>query len=305
MQKTTVKWCCRVAPSLGALESTHQKIWGTKEYNPITDTSKPVVFFGLYGLPDFYALWRHKGPRYILWAGYDILHFRKGYWLDNEGEIRLEIRPLIEWIDKNCVSYVENEAEAWMLKYPCYPEEGPSIRSKIVPSFLGDIKKYKVTFRPGNKVYLSANEGRQLEYGFGIVESIAHLVPDVEFHLYGATWETANENVFVHGRVPKEQMNREIQKMQCGLRLNKHDGFSEVTAKSVLWGQYPITYLYNPKIDQYTMDNKGIPNTEKSLGNLVGLLKEIPKKKQPNAGIFSARNYYLKHLNRYPWNKYV
>lgn len=301
-KKKKEQWYCRWAPSLGDLEDSAENVWGTKKYDPAKHANKPVIFFGLYGLNDFFTLWRHKGRKAILWAGSDILHFRKGYWLDDKGDIRVEIRPLIEWIDKNCENYVENEAEAWMLKYPCYPEDGPGIRSSIVPSFLGDTSKYPVSFKQGNKVYLSANEGRQLEYGFGIVESIAHLCPDIEFHLYGAKWETAQENVIVHGRIPKEKMNAEIRDMQCGLRLNKHDGFSEVTAKSVLWGQYPITYLYFPKIDQYTADNRGFTNTEKSLMNLVRLLNDIPYKRKPN---LRARNYYLKNLNQYVWNKKI
>lgn len=291
----------RIAPSLGALEGTHQEVWGTTEYKNDTD---PTVFFGVYGLPDFYSLWKHKGPKYILWAGSDILQFRRGYWLEDGGKISLpwlgdakKPHGIAAWINKYCENYVETEAEAWQLK-----DCGVEVKG-IIPSFMGNVKNYPVTFKPGNKVYMSANKGREAEYGWGIVASIACQLPELEFHMYGGEWNyQPQDNIIAHGRVSKEQMNKEIQGMQCGLRLNKHDGFSEVTAKSVLWGQYPITYLYVPHIDQYTKDDCGQPFCVTSSLNLIKLLREIPKKKKPNS---KARNYYLKTLNTYPWNKYA
>ena len=77
-----MKWQCKWSPTLGELEATHQEVWGTSDY--VSDET-PTVFFGLYGLPDFYALWRHKGRKCILWTGSDIRHFRDGYWLDEKG----------------------------------------------------------------------------------------------------------------------------------------------------------------------------------------------------------------------------
>ena len=73
-----MKWKCRYAPSLGALERTHQEVWGTEEYIPEKHLYDPVVFFGLYGLPDWYLLWRHKGKKAVLWAGSDVKHFLNG-----------------------------------------------------------------------------------------------------------------------------------------------------------------------------------------------------------------------------------
>lgn len=300
MQKTF----CRYAPSLGALEGTPLQVWGTPEYNEKKHKYEPCVFFGLYGLPDFYSLWRHKGRKYILWAGSDILHFREGYWLDDDGEISLESmggvklglspRGMAKWINKYCESYVEDEGEAWQLN-----DCGIEVKG-IIPSFMGNINNYKVSFKKGNKVYLSANEGYQHEYGWGIIAQIACQLPEIEFHMYGAEWKYQSlPNVIVHGRVSKGVMNDEIKNMQCGLRLNKHDGFSEITAKSVLWGQYPITYLYHPMIKQYTSDDCGQPFCNKGLNNLVKLLKEIPKKKKPN---LKVRSHYLGILNQYPWN---
>src|SRR5210317_1709798 len=87
---------CRWSPTLGELEDTAENIWGIKEYNPETDKDKPCVFFGLYGLPDFWALWRHRGKKWILWAGSDIIHFQNGYHLEYGGAIKIGAEPLGE-----------------------------------------------------------------------------------------------------------------------------------------------------------------------------------------------------------------
>ena len=298
----TSEWRCRWAPSLGELAGTAKEAWGTLAYDPAKDQGRPLVAFGLYGLPDFYALWRHQGRKAIFWAGSDIRHLRSGYWLDEEGEIKMNEyeqrdRGIAEWINEHCENWVENEGEAWQLK-DCGIEV-----TGIVPSFLGDVRKYPISFKRGNRVYLSSNEGSQREYGWGIVTQIADSLPQIEFHLYGAEFEHQPlQNVIVHGRVPQETMDRETRRMQCGLRLNKHDGFSEITAKSILWGQYPITYLYFPMVDQYTADQCGQSFCLKSVSRLVKMLRRIPKLRQPN---LKARAYYLLRVNQFPWNVYA
>ncbi len=271
----------KIASSLGELEGNHTKVWGTLEYK---DPNIATIFMGLYGLPDFYSLWRHKGGKAILWCGSDIQHFINGYWLDSNGEIRLDSQPLAEWINKNCESYVENgvEHEALMVM---------GIESKIVPSFMGNIEDYDISYthntRP--KVYLSVSGDNIAMYGWELIEKIANHC-DVDFYLYGNTveWKSKHHNVFVRGRVPKEVMNAEIKDMQCGLRPLEFDGFSEILAKSILWGQYPISYISYPHIDSYT-SNEG----------LISLLNSLVEKTSPN---IKAREYYLAHLNRYPWN---
>ena len=82
----------RWSPVLGDFEDSPEKIWGVKPYDP--DSTEPCVFCGIYGLPDFYALWRYKGEKHIWWTGSDIRHFRNGYWLDTKGSIRFSPRPL-------------------------------------------------------------------------------------------------------------------------------------------------------------------------------------------------------------------
>jgi hypothetical protein len=282
MQK--VIWQCRTAPSLGSLESTPEKIWGTIPYK---SKDEPTVFMGLYGLKDFYELWTHKGRKAIFWCGSDIRHFDGGYWLDDKGYIRIQPWALAKWISTNCENYVENQVEAAKLR-------DWGIEPVIVPSFLGDVDSYRVSYKYAKRpqVYASVSGDDFHLYGWYDIERIAGEC-DVDFHLYGNTvpWETRHPNVFIHGRVPKEQMNAEIKNMQCGLRVVGFDGFSEILAKSVLWGQYPISRIKYPHITSY--------EDEKSL---IGALNDLKNKRRPN---LKARSYYKKVLNKYPWNIYV
>lgn len=278
MQKE-INWQCRYAPSLGELESTHQEAWGTSTYE---DPNEPVVFFGLYGLPDFYTLWRHQGRKAILWAGSDIRHFINGYWLDEGGSIRIDPQPLAEWIDKNCDNYVENGVEHEALAVL-------GIDSKIVPSFMGNVKDYEVSYvheeRPA--VYASVSGENFDLYGWEQIEQIADKC-DVDFYLYGSdTWTSKHNNVFSRGRVPKEVMNEEIKNMQCGLRLNEFDGFSEILAKSVLWGQHPISRIAYPHVESFTTSDE-----------LIKKLNELKGKTEPN---LKAREWFINNLNAYPW----
>lgn len=271
------QWCCRWSPTLGSLEDTHENVWGTKTYDPETDIEKPTVFFGLYGLPDFMALWKHKGPKAVLWAGSDIRHFMNGYWLDTEGEIRLNPEPIARWIDENCGNYVENEVEwAALLSVGIIPT--------VRPSFLGDVNDFPMSYEWSEKpkLYTSVS-GNDFElYGWDRIGQLAIDNPNVEFHLYGNTveWPTNLRNVFVHGRVPNEQMNEEIKHMQGALRLTRFDGFSEIIAKSLLMGQYPVSL---------------IPYPHALKPEEIGKLHDL---KEPNKG----RDFYITNLNNYPWN---
>jgi hypothetical protein len=276
---------CRWAPSLGRLEESSDMIWGTTLYNPDTDKELPCVFFGLYGLPDFFALWQHKGKRWVLFAGTDIVHLSNGYWLTDGGTIKLDTEPIAKWINENCENWCENEVERKAL-------EDIGIQAEVCPSFLGHIENYPISFTPNERpqVYVSVSGDNFQMYGWDIVERIADKC-DVDFHLYGNTkeWDTKHSNVFVHGRIPKEEMNEQIKNMQCGLRLCMPDGFSEVIAKSILWGQYPLAWraFQYPGIDSFASESE-----------LIKHLNQLKYKTEPNP----AREYYITRLNSFPFN---
>lgn len=269
------KWQCRVAPSLGSFDGEPNDVWGTVPYTNDTD---PTVFFGLYGLPDFYTLWRHKGKKAVLWAGSDIRHFMAGYWLDTKGDIRIHRGPFAEWLMKNVDNYVENIAE-----YEELAKVG--IDAQIVPSFLGNVNDYAVTYQKAKrpKVYASVSGNDFDLYKWNEIEQLASENPGIDFYLYGNSveWHTECDNVIVRGRVAPKVMNDEIKYMQGGLRPLDFDGFSEVIAKSFLWGQYPISTI----------------PYEHALS-----LNELYKLHELEAPNIAGRNYYIDIINNYPWN---
>ena len=267
---------CRYAPSLGALEDTPDNIWGTKPY---LDEFQDTVFMGLYSLNDFFALRNHKGKKYVLWCGSDIQHFLLGYWLDAEGKMRVHATQLSAWLDTYCENYVENEVEQIALR-------SVGVRSKIVPSFLGKVREYKIEYQHSTKprVYTSVSGDNFELYGWDKLPALAVANPDIEFHCYGNTkipWTDTPENIVLHGRVPKEQMNDEIRQMQGCIRLTSFDGFSEIIAKSLLWGQWPISLIEYP----HTIKPENM--------NTLHLLT------QPNK---AGRDWLLSVVNKYPWN---
>ena len=282
---------CRWAPSLGALEDTHQNVWGTVEY---IDRNKPCVFFGLYDLRDYIALWRHKGKKWVLWAGSDIRNLMSGFML-NDGKLKwlsLLIKKLPpsfqQWMAFKLVR-VLREAENWVENDLEAAELGKfDIECKVCPSYLGNVN-LPVTYRwrKRTEVFVSSGVDRQEEYGFGVVERIAGELPWVVFHLYGASWVSKRSNVIVHGRVSKERMNRETATMQVGLRLNEFDGFSEILAKAVLRGQYAIGKVKFPMIPSYENDLE-----------LILELNKLRRQKEPN---LKVREFYRSKLNDYPW----
>lgn len=256
MTTQTYRW----ASSLGDFEESPEKIWGVEPYNP--EGSDDCVFCGLYGLPDFYALWRYKGKKYVWWCGTDILHFKNGYWLEDGGGIKLDPKPLAEWINKNCESWCENKVEAdTLMKLGIY--------SHIAPSFLGDVDKFPVSEKKTDKKrYYASVSGDEFEkYGWGKIANLSKENLDTEYHLYGNSDypplfqlgiyrgnPVTYPNIFVHGRIIKEQMNEEIKSMTGCIRLLDFDGFSEIVAKAVLMGQevissieYPFLKAENPR----------------------------------------------------------
>jgi hypothetical protein len=265
------RWQCRTAPSLGGgFAGTPADVWGVRDYNNLYGDT---VFFGMYGLPDFYAMWRHEGRKAILWAGSDITHFVNGYWLDDKGEIWLDNKGMAAYINRKCENYVENVVEALAL-------EKVGIQAQVVPSFLGNVGDFELCYKPSNKPkYYTSVSGDDFElYGWDNIWKYAKKYPNVEFHLYGnrQEWKSYYENVIVHGRVSQEQMDSEIKEMQGALRLTEFDGFSEILAKSILWGQWPASLIRYPH-----------------------MLDEPTPPKEAN---IEGREHYLEILNKYPWN---
>lgn len=253
-----IQWYYKWAPSLGfGFAGKPENVWGVKKYNPKKHINEPVVFCGLYGLKDFLALNSHKGKKYVWFAGSDIRNLIAGYWLDNKGKIKIDPKPLAKWINENCESWVENKVEYEALKKI-------GIKSKVCPSFLGDVNDYQPQKLSKELRFYSSISGNNFKlYGWDLINKIALKNPHIKYYLYGNTipWK-APKNVIVRGRLSNKAMNAEIKSMTGAIRMVKFEGASEVVLKSILYGQKPITLM------EYPYD----------------------------------RNELLKIVNRYPWN---
>lgn len=243
-------WQCRVAPSLGGgFAGNPGEVWGVNETccDEHMYKNSPTVFFGLYSLNDFNVLRNHKGQKAVLFAGSDIRHLKNGYWLDEEGKIKVDPHAFVDWISEYCDAYCENDVEKdmlWTMGIKC---------KAVIPSFLGKVEDYPVQeLRTDKKRYYTSVSGNDFElYGWHELPKLAQENPDTEYHLYGNTvrppletsplWGEELPNIILHGRIPKEHMDNETRTMTGGLRLTKFDGASEILVKSTLWGQKPLS----------------------------------------------------------------
>jgi hypothetical protein len=258
----------RVSSSIEPFRVKAEKAWGLDRYIFPYDTFKPALFFGLYHWLDYVRFIFHNGKKCIVWAGSDIINLKR--------------HKIIQRLVAPYTNYCENNLESEELFKM-------GILAFIRPTFLEDINDFPISYQQVERpnIYLSAHPGRENEYGFGLIERIASRVPECIFHLYGAHWPTESQNIICHGKVAPGAFNEQIRGFQCGLRTNEHDGFSEITAKSILMGQYPITRIKYKMIDSYANEEE-----------LITLLKDLKNKPKANQ---EARNYYRQYLNDFPF----
>lgn len=221
------------------------------------DLVSPCLFFGLYHIGDYLPFLLHRGKRTVFWCGSDILNLQK--------------RPFWQKVIRSTKAkhYCENTVEHAALLFM-------GIHAEIHPMIFADPKDFPALSKPSHnpKVWICTHKGREVDYGMDTIVRLAE-DPDlrgVKFHVYGEVDDAfLSPYIVYHGQVPEAQFNREIKGYQCGLRLNSFDGFSEVSAKSILLGQYPITIIPYPNIDQ-----------AKSYATLKASLLALKKKKVMN-----------------------
>lgn len=217
------------------------------------DRNKPAVFFGSYHYRDYLRFIWHRGPKKLFFCGSDILSLGDfwAYALTHCGKTKF---------------YCENGIERSKLL-------DLAIDAEIRPLLFDDPDKYPISYKWSEKpnVFISGRAGRQNEDGLPILMEIKEPLKEsgIIFNYYD-------------GSVSEEEYNNQIKEYQSCLRLNFFDGFSEAVAKSVLMGQYPITSILYPKID----------NARGTL-ELVQLLLALKNKKEPN---IVASSYWRKTL---------
>lgn len=223
-----------------------------------------VIFFGMYRFSDYLKFIIHRGEKKIFWCGSDIINLSK--------------RPFWKFVltKYHIRHFCENQHEQNVLSNMGFI---PPIICPMIFSIPNTEIAYKHSKIP--HVYLTAHEDREEEYGVNVIKHIAPQIKEVIFHIYGINGKSY-ENIIFHGKVSDKQFNDEIRNYQASIRLNVFDGFAETTAKSILHGQYPITYIYYPKIDW-----------AKDMDTLIELLKDLKYKKEPN---YEGRDYWIKEL---------
>lgn len=281
----------RISSSVEGFKHRVQDTWGLDEWLGWNDENQNVLFFGLYTKNDYDTFLRHKGKKTIFWCGSDIQNLLGNY----DSRRILKLFPETE-------HWCENEVEAENLRRV-------GVEAKVCPSFLDDTDNYSLSYKHSKTphIFLCGHDKREDEYGVDLVKRIAPRLPDTIFHIYGINPNSSYfstildplnksvvidvdyPNILYHGKIPEEQFNNEITKYQCGLRPNEHDGFSEVTAKCVLNGGYPITRIKYPNIWNYQTDDE-----------LVELIAKLKYMTAPN---IEVRSYYLKTINQFPFNQ--
>lgn len=247
-------------------------IWGLEEWQGLDDPEKDILFFGLYQPDDYSDLENSVGNKSIFWCGSDILRM-----LDDKDCIRIVTQ-------KDIKHYCETEIEAKNLFRA-------GIKSEIIPSFLGDIKQYPLSFTTplqgeNWKIWLCGHPQREKEYGFDEAKELTRIFKNLEVHLYGV--DGINEkNIYYHGLVSEAQLDNDIKKYHCGMRANRHDGVSEVVIKSLLLGQYPISRLPYEDVWQYETST-----------DLVMYIQVLMEKIEPN---YRPRIKWMKKINQFPW----
>lgn len=268
----------RVSLSVINFKEKVEKIWGLEPWQGLPDPDQDVLFFGLYTKHDYDAWWYHEGKKSVFWCGSDILNTLG----NTEFKRRIKLYP-------EAKHYCETQEEYDNLKKI-------GVDAEIIPSFLEDVNDFKITYKQSENphIWMCAHPNREVEYGVDVAIKMANKFPNYTFHIYGIyEWKDAEQpkNVIYHGQVPNALLNEEIQQYQCGLRCNRHEGFSEVPIKAILNGQYAITFMIFPAIWNYQTEEE-----------LEELLKKLPTMAQPNeGGIF----YWKDHLNAFPWMKNV
>jgi bifunctional DNA-binding transcriptional regulator/antitoxin component of YhaV-PrlF toxin-antitoxin module len=195
--------------------------YGLKPYTAVED--KVVLFMGLYFEQDYEVFRKHTGRKYVYWNGSDVSRLlSKEQWQE----------ALKEHPAKHICHTEELQKEL----------ESVGVEALVRPLFFADVNDYKVSFKPKDtlEVYVNCNKGREDEYGVPIVYQASKRLPEVKFFVYG-TEGTDTENLQYIERLPEKEADERMKNHHVFLRLNHHDGLSQMVIKAGLWGQYVVS----------------------------------------------------------------
>lgn len=196
-------------------------MYGLKPYSGIKE--KSLLFMGLYFQEDYDVFKEHEGKKTVFWNGSDVSRL-------------LEKRSWQEILKEHPATHVcHNKQLQKELK-------SVGIEAIIRPLFFADTSDYPVKFKAGKKleVYVNAHPGREAEYGVPEVWQVARRLPDVKFFVYGVEG-VDTDNLKYMGWIEEDEADRLMSQHHVCLRLNRHDGLSQLIIKAGLWGQYVVT----------------------------------------------------------------
>ena len=191
---------------------------------PFTNNpEKDVLFMGLYFEQDYEIYKSITGNKTVFWNGSDVSRL----------------------IGKRAWQEILKEYPA---KHVCHNEQlqkellSVGIDALVRPLFFADINDYPVCYKYKEplEVYVNAHPGREAEYGVPEVWQVARRLPDVKFFVYGVEG-VDTDNLKYMGWIEEDEADRLMSQHHVCLRLNSHDGLSQLIIKAGLWGQYVVT----------------------------------------------------------------
>lgn len=188
------------------------------------ENGTPCLFLGLYFQADYDRLFNHCGRRFIFWNGSDVL--------------RTIQNPA--WHDQLRSSTITHACHNEQLRGEL---ESIGVKATVEPTFFADEAEYagrrrQAIGRP--EFYMTSHPGRDAEYGVPEAVQMFARHPEAELHVFGGGDDFGGDNVTYHGTVGESEWDGLTDGMRGCVRLNRHDGLSQIVVKAILRGHYPV-----------------------------------------------------------------
>jgi hypothetical protein len=200
-----------------------ESVFGFRHYSG--DKEERLLFMGLYFQEDYDVYKEHTGQKIVFWNGSDVQRL-----LANK-----------EWVE----ILKEHPGRHVCHNQQLYDElKSVGIEALIEPIFFAYVSDYKESYnlRKPLEVYINTHPGREAEYG--VTEAVGALegVEGVELYIYGIDGESRG-NLHYMGWLEEEEADKKMSQHHVCLRLNRHDGLSQLVIKAALWGHHIISRM--------------------------------------------------------------
>ncbi len=167
-----------VSKALEHFEPRYLNKFNLVKYNPETDSTNPVIFFGLYDHHDFKKVVEHQGLKFLIWGGTDC---------DDRYKIRKNSIYVIKKITKLRHIAISKCIQERLSKY--------EIESELIDFSLIDENLFKPVEKLGDSIYIynGFSKGNEYIYGENIYKKVVEMLPDFKFILsneLNVSWET-------------------------------------------------------------------------------------------------------------------